>query len=246
MTDAKRRRNIYVIGDTHGEYGALLDVLRQIKDDGFEGDHDLLIQLGDIIDGGNRSKQCLGLLRFTQTHFPDSAEVLLGNHEDLLLRSVGKHEGQSDFRTWWYQGGKATHQSYDPDFDETQARFLMGAHGYPTEGYKPPPQLEQDIQWLKERPLYYEDDTLIVVHAGLRPPLPPAANKKRDMLWIREEFFNSGYDWPKTIVYGHTARSDFLVSKKTIGIDLMYHTHGRVGAVKLHNGQLIRTFVGDS
>lgn len=171
--------------------------------------------------------------------------MLLGNHEELLLRAIGKHEGQSDFRTWWYQGGRATHVSYDKEFDETKALFLYGAHGLPKQGYTPPPAMERDVAWLRQRPLYYEDDDLIVVHAGLRPPLPPAANRPRDLLWIREEFFNSTYDWPKTIVYGHTARPDFHISGKTIGIDLMHHGHGTIGAVKMHQGQLIRTFIGN-
>ena len=46
----------FVIGDIHGAYGALVQVLQRSK---FDYKKDLLITLGDIVDGGKDSYKCV-------------------------------------------------------------------------------------------------------------------------------------------------------------------------------------------
>lgn len=65
--------------------------------------------------------------------------------------------------------------------------------------------MQDAINWNGDFPLYYESDNHIFVHAGLRPNLPLQAQTEDDMLWIRDEFIGSKFDWGKRVVYGHTA-----------------------------------------
>lgn len=240
---AKRYRRIYAVSDIHGDYEGLTSVLSQIIDDGFDEKSDLFIQLGDIIDGYEHSKHCVELLYTISKTY--KGVVLLGNHEDLLLRSVGKHEGQSDFRAWWYQGGEATFRSYEPDSPKP---FLYNPHNRMMnkvpEKFQPKGELADHIDWFKTLPLSFETEDFIFVHAGLRPHLTAEATSRWDKLWIREEFVHSSYDWGKVVVFGHTAFAAPLIEKNKIGIDTRHRGQGCVTAVRLEDGQSVSFFHG--
>ena len=65
--------NTFVIGDIHGRIEALQEVLLSST---FDYDKDKLIILGDIVDGGANSKDCVDeLLKIKNTVF------VLGNHD---------------------------------------------------------------------------------------------------------------------------------------------------------------------
>ncbi len=53
-------RNIWLMGDLHGCFALLMNRLRQLR---FDPWADLLISVGDLIDRGPQSADCLGLLR---------------------------------------------------------------------------------------------------------------------------------------------------------------------------------------
>jgi serine/threonine protein phosphatase 1 len=57
------------------------------------------------------------------------------------------------------------------------------------------------------------------VHAGLREKIPLDKQKPMDMLWIREQFIYSEFDFGKCVVFGHTPFSEPLVEPNKIGID---------------------------
>ena len=66
----------FVIGDLHGHYDILMALLLKNK---FDQETDRVISVGDIIDRGPRSWDCLQLLRKPWFH------SVRGNHEDRLL-----------------------------------------------------------------------------------------------------------------------------------------------------------------
>ncbi len=53
-------RNIWLMGDLHGCFALLMNRLRQLR---FDPWANLLISVGDLIDRGPQSADCLGLLR---------------------------------------------------------------------------------------------------------------------------------------------------------------------------------------
>lgn len=91
MPSIDKRR--IVIGDVHGELDGLREILlhaRLINDhDSWTGGKSLLIQVGDVIDRGPCSRECLVLLRSLQSQAPGAGGQvvrLCGNHELMLLQ----------------------------------------------------------------------------------------------------------------------------------------------------------------
>ncbi|HBO38922.1 MAG TPA: serine/threonine-protein phosphatase [Pasteurellaceae bacterium] len=74
--DASKYANIYVVGDLHGCYDLLMQELASKQ---FNFEQDLLISVGDLIDRGPKSLECLRLIR--QPWF----EAVKGNHECMAI-----------------------------------------------------------------------------------------------------------------------------------------------------------------
>lgn len=89
-----------VIGDIHGNYSALLECLERCA---FNNDKDQLIQIGDVVDGGEQSFECVEKLLTIRNLI-----ALKGNHDQWFLEwiTTGEHPAQ------WTYGGRATLWSY--------------------------------------------------------------------------------------------------------------------------------------
>lgn len=58
-----------------------------------------------------------------------------------------------------------------------------------------------------------------IVHAGFRPYVAIKDQNLFDMIWIRDEFLFSDYDFGKMVIFGHTPFDDPFIMKNKIGID---------------------------
>ncbi|ELY3086777.1 protein-serine/threonine phosphatase [Klebsiella aerogenes] len=85
-------RNIWVVGDLHGCFGLLMTQLRQLKFDPWQ---DLLISVGDLIDRGPQSVECLELLRCRWFR------AVRGNHEQMALDA----RASGEMALWMMNGG---------------------------------------------------------------------------------------------------------------------------------------------
>jgi serine/threonine protein phosphatase 1 len=101
--DGDKYRNIYTVGDIHGEYHKLISQLNRLE---FDPRQDLLIGVGDLVDRGKNSLECAFL--------PDEPwfETVLGNHEEFCIK------GFSDYRVEFYHkmtnnGGEWFYQQID-------------------------------------------------------------------------------------------------------------------------------------
>ena len=117
-----------VIGDIHGAYLALLQVMKraQVTPD------DLLIFLGDYADRGKETPQVLDyLIALEQTH---QVIYLRGNHDALCCDFLlGKHMSE----LWRSHGGKATEEAYKNYFKEDKQPhidFLQSLKNYILDG----------------------------------------------------------------------------------------------------------------
>lgn len=92
-----------VIGDIHGHYDGLMNLLEAIA----PGANDQIYFLGDLIDRGPQSAQVVEFVR--QSGYTS----VLGNHEQLLLNALPQ-EGMSSqaLHAWLYSGGQTTIASY--------------------------------------------------------------------------------------------------------------------------------------
>jgi serine/threonine protein phosphatase 1 len=169
----------YAIGDIHGCYGKLRNLLDHCM--AHCGARDFrLVFLGDYVDRGEQSREVVELLIETQAQAPDRIVCLKGNHEDMLLTAARG----GDAETWLYNGGDATLASYDVD----RAADIPSAH----------------LQWFEALALAITDEQRFFVHAGVRPGVPLQQQSKNDLLWIREPFLSDPRDHGLYVVHGHT------------------------------------------
>lgn len=145
---------VFVIGDIHGRVTALHHVLTRAK---FDFENDVLINLGDVVDGGFYTKQCIDLLLNVKNHI-----LIVGNHDQWALHWFLTG---TELPVWYHQGGMFTIRSYNFD-------------------YKSAPQTHIDL--LKSARSYYIDDKRrIFVHGGFDAFKPIEEQQEYDIMWDR-------------------------------------------------------------
>ena len=176
---------VLAIGDIHGMYEKLIKLMDKIH---FISDEDLLIFLGDYIDRGPDSAQCLQYVYDLQHAYPDSVICLMGNHEVmmssyLMQKRVNYNTVIADYADSWLENG-----------------------GF--EALKQLDELENDtknelLRWVENLPVKYQYQEFFFCHAGVDPELPLTVQNEFDMLWRRQQWWEY-YKGVETIVVGHT------------------------------------------
>ena len=213
------------ISDIHGEMNKLIDMMEALQDR-VNFDTDTLVFVGDYVDGGPHTKEVVTYLMALEDMHPHWV-FLKGNHEDMMLSGLGHSqsvcEGYSGhFNNWYYQGGQATTESY-----------IKNCVPYPDLIRSQIPR--NHLEWLNERPLYYETDDFIFVHAGLDED-DFESRDPTTLLWARGWYKKYA---GKPVIYGHTPSKDYFPvlyptdNPTSIGIDTMYHGHGFITAALL-------------
>ena len=186
---------IYAIGDIHGCIDKLKELTEKIDID-FE--HDLLIFIGDYIDRGPSSYEVVEYLINLKKEHPNII-FLRGNHEDMLMQFLSG----ADRYTYLINGGQKTLESYLEIVTSSDIDPIPHDH----------------FNFFNSLLNYYETDDYIFVHAGLMPGIPLESQKMDDLLWIRDKFIFSDYDFDKKVIFGHTPFLSPMVQPNKIGID---------------------------
>jgi serine/threonine protein phosphatase 1 len=224
----------YAVGDIHG---CLDKVLRLLDVLNYDPAEDRLMFLGDYIDRGPDSKGVLDLLLRLQHENPDNI-FLMGNHEDNFLTYVQACIDGEQGNYWLSEpffagGGVTTLQSYAPNLRQ------------PT-----PPRLVEEIppehiQFLSQLPLYWQDDTYLLVHAGVRPGIPLERQYANDLLRIRKPFLFTPHGLDTCVVFGHTPFRDVWWAADKIGIDtgacFQVAGYGKLTGLCLQTQQIFQT-----
>lgn len=105
----KKQPKTFVIGDIHGRYEALKEVLTKSH---FNYEKDLLIILGDVVDGGYDAYEVVEeLIKIKNSVF------IFGNHDKWFIQHVKTGWAED---VWLNQGGRNTLESY------TKRKGLLG------------------------------------------------------------------------------------------------------------------------
>lgn len=117
----------FVIGDIHGGFAALEQVLER---SGFDNSVDKLICLGDYVDGWGESAEVVQKLIELQEESEDRHIYIKGNHDEWCndwMKTGNKN------RIWVMQGGQATLDSYVRTgyvVDKKHHMFFYKLHNY--------------------------------------------------------------------------------------------------------------------
>ncbi|MBW4329682.1 serine/threonine protein phosphatase [Stakelama sp. CBK3Z-3] len=218
---------IYAIGDIHGRFDLLEELLAKIDaDHASRGDmRRTLIFLGDLMDRGPDSAKVIDRLIALHREQPDT-RFLMGNHEEIMLLALeGKREALKLFSRI---GGDETLASYGvshaeifhADYDEYGA-LLQSA-------------VPAEHQSFLEK---FEDMVIsgdyAFVHAGISPSRAIDDQRPSDLRWIRGQFLTHRGAFEKMVVHGHTISEDIDRTANRIGIDTGAYASGKLTAIGL-------------
>ena len=219
----------YVIGDIHGRldlYRALIKAIE--KDDAKQGAADTqVILLGDLVDRGPDSAGVIAKTR--KWRKSRNVRVLAGNHEEMFLKAFEKPDV---LRHFLKHGGRETILSYGISKKAFNALTLE-------ELFAKLPTLvpKKDREFLEDFEEMIVAGDYAFVHAGVDPHLPIDAQKRSDLLWIRERFLDYNGALEKVVVHGHTIFDKVMDCGNRIGIDTGAFRSGVLTALVLEGDQ---------
>jgi serine/threonine protein phosphatase 1 len=237
------------IGDVHGNSAALDDLLCKLRSEVRPGD--VMVFLGDYIDRGPNTKECVDRILALQHELPGAVVCLCGNHDDWFLRTLRDHCQHT-----WLRATDAftTIRSYSLE----AANVLRGAASragaalygddcrLPYEVFFDCVPLSH-IQFFESLSSYYQSPDCVCTHGGLDPGVLNVHEQTRHALIWGAGGFPDKYDGNETVVYGH--RNNAVVNAtgwpspaiigRTIGIDTI--SHGVLTAVRLPDGRVYQS-----
>jgi len=237
------------VGDIHGNLPALEDLLDQLR--GEVGNGDAVVFLGDYIDRGPNSKECVDTILAFQRHVTAQVAFLCGNHEDWFLRTLRDYRRHS-----WLLGMEAfdTIRSYSPDAARAlrDAASAAGLELYASR-LRLPYEVFFDLvpkahlQFFENLLPYYQNSDCLCVHGGVNPRLLRIQDQPREVLMWGADGFPEEYDHAETVVYGHWNNADVdmdgwpkpRIIGRTIGLDTI--AHGVLTAVRLPDQRIFQS-----
>lgn len=217
----------YVIGDIHGCFDELLELLGLIEEDAIiqPDDPKYIVFLGDLMDRGPKSK---GVVDFLINYKPNFATpvFLMGNHEEFFLDVLsGKTRG---LVSWFDFGGRECSRSYGV---ENLGEIYTNPKAILNRLQEKVPQSHIDfISGFRDS---FQFGHYLCVHAGIRPQVPIEEQTSRDMRWIRREFLEYTKSHPFVIVHGHTIVERAEILPNRIAVDTGVYNSGLLTAIRL-------------
>jgi serine/threonine protein phosphatase 1 len=226
----------YAIGDIHGHLGLLERAHDLIEAD--RARHGLadapVVHLGDLVDRGPESQ---GVIDWLSAGLAAGRNwvVLRGNHDRMFaafLDDPGQHDpGMRSMFSWLHPriGGAATLQSYG--VRSPADRPLAQVHAE-AQDLVPPAHRA----FLAGLPTSCERESLLFVHAGIRPGVALADQTETDLVWIREPFLSHRDPHPWLVIHGHTAVDHAVNMGNRINIDSGAAYGGPLSAIVVEAG----------
>ena len=215
----------YVVGDLHGQFSLLLDLLGKIL---FDKKQDRLIAVGDVLDRGSRVGDLLLFLH--EASLEGWFHSVKGNHEESFLR-VRAGEPLSWYTSPEFGGGVTL--SFFQGLGAQNARILE--------------------DWIGSWPLVWSNEKSIVVHGSL-PSVPGTTLGDPDLCETRISWGGGGHEcldlrppnlypsWDgRLVVSGHTIVRKAGFWKEGIAmVDTGAFRTGILSALCLETGQFHR------
>ena len=167
---------IYCISDLHGCYDKFMALLDKIN---FNPPSDTLFILGDVVDRGDKSIECLKYVMATK-----SVHLIMGNHEQMMLDYYDRKDLWGD----WNRNGSRL----------TKKQFGSLDHN----------ERDKILSYLRSRPYYktikVNEKRYFLSHSGLDTSLPFKHQPIDVLIWSREEFYEHKALDKYICIFGHT------------------------------------------
>ncbi|MBM7682355.1 serine/threonine protein phosphatase 1 [Pullulanibacillus pueri] len=200
--------DLFVVGDLHGCYYTF----RRLLDLYWDPSKERLVQVGDLIDRGNYSPETVAFARELKATYSDQVIFLKGNHEFEII----EHVEAGPNAHWLRQCGQKTLKQY-----HALKRDLI-----------------EDIEWFKTLPLCWENDYLLISHAGISHDKTPFDEENPfGVLWNRSPLKTIN----KLQVIGHTPCDfpTYTQESHSWNIDTGAAYHGTLTGMKMDETGII-------
>jgi len=206
----------FVIGDVHGEYEMLLELVERLPKDA------KLIFVGDLVNRGRKSREVIAFAK------ENAFAVVRGNHEGYMLEhgkqfleSLSKCEEPNLNNMWMYVGGVPMLQSYG---------LLRRIKEQPYKVFREPSGIEalkRDLEWIESLPIYLE----LGEFEGYELPIVVSHGSIGDFWYLKEskpdhlEFYalsnrnRPSVDAPIFNIYGHVNVESVVIGHNFASID---------------------------
>ncbi|MXO66547.1 metallophosphoesterase family protein [Altericroceibacterium endophyticum] len=218
-------QRVYALGDIHGRLDLFEAMITAIEDDERRSAPEkvTIILLGDLIDRGPDSAGVVARARALQK--ARDVRILMGNHEEMLLRSM---EDRSVLAPFLNHGGRETllsyglsAQDYDLcDYEELQNLLIAKVPA-------------RDKSFINSFHNAIEIGDYLFVHAGIEPGKALRDQDERNLRWIREPFLSHAAPHSHVVVHGHTITERPENRSNRIGLDTGAYRSGALTAVVL-------------
>lgn len=151
----------FVVGDIHGAYRALVQVLDKVS---FDPKEDKLIVIGDVCDGWPETYEVVDYLLQC-----DNVVSVLGNHDLWFLDWLNDTIDDISYNSWYRQGGASTIRSYS---EKTNFSF---------------PQ--SHIDFVANMKPYHIENNKLYVHGGFIRSVPLHEQDTYDLVWDRSLWY---------------------------------------------------------
>ncbi|MBY3432977.1 hypothetical protein HFN89_02135 [Rhizobium laguerreae] len=221
-----RRMIDYAIADVHGRGDLLLPlVVACLSDAARLGASSRFVFIGDVIDRGPTSRDCLDIVSELLSNHEGSV-CLKGNHEDLATAVLlaGKPD-EVTVANWLANGGGDTLESYNPD-REIGFEVMRTLHG-------------DHVRLMADAKTSLDRSGFLFAHAGVDPAKAFRDQSARDLMWTRKTFLDHVGYLEKVVVHGHSIVGDLpVVTENRVSIDTGAYRSGRLTACAVENGEL--------
>ena len=233
VRSAAKGERIYAIGDIHGRYDLLRDLMRRIEahSRGLPNPEVLhVVLLGDVVDRGPDSAKILNYLHEWTKHATGQV-MLLGNHEEMMLRA---HAGDTRvIRAWLKVGGRETLESFGLSVGEEEEIVTPPLAAAVREA------LPDDLmKFVSTWPLTARSGDYYFCHAGVKPNVALEKQAKKDLIWIRDEFLGSRVDHGAVVVHGHSITPSIDRQPNRVGIDTGAYLTGVLTAIYVEGQEM--------
>ena len=196
----------YVIGDIHGEYKKLLQIVKVIPEKA------KLVFVGDYINKGRDSKKVVDYL--IELKKRRKVVLLIGNHEFKLIKAWNGNVQAKEFLAEY--GFKETLESYlEKKISIKRLKNILNEDIFKE-------VLKGHLKFFLGLKPFCEGKKYFVVHAGI--PQDKLGRFRlgslEEMVFLREKFLKTKKKFRnKTIIFGHTAFSNVIWDGYKLGID---------------------------
>lgn len=206
---------LYIIPDIHGSYNMLQQICNRIlplrKTGGVQ---DKIIFLGDYIDRHQDSHLVIDKLIELKKEYKEQIIFLIGNHELLLLETLGiaeKYYGELNptanaQHMWIMNGGFQTLIGYLDRNNIGDIGSPLDLPAYRIKNFLP----KEHLDFFTSLELYHENENFIFVHGGFDLQKPIKENTVDILTWDRKIFNSIKKGFPitfpenKILICGHS------------------------------------------